>query len=182
MKSTASLFSVLFLAVTLILPTVAGSQAPSGKDVVSPEAFASFDPVARGKSFQVAVVMKIRPGFHVNAREVSAEYLIPTDLRAEVPVGFKLGEVIYPKGTLQSFSFSKTQQLNVYSGAVILRLPLTALPNAPIGVQHLALKLHYQACSDEICLPPVTLPVDASINVTDKPDSARPAHSDIFSK
>ncbi len=126
--------------------------------------------------------MKIRPGFHVNAREVSAEYLIPTDLHAEVPAGFKIAEVVYPKGTLQTFAFSKTQQLNVYTGSVILRLPLTALLNAPLGAQHLPLRLHYQACSDEVCLPPVTLSVDATINVTDKPDSARPAHSDIFSK
>jgi Disulphide bond corrector protein DsbC len=183
MKSATSLLSSLLVVGVLLLPAAAGSQAPpSGKDVVSPEAFTSFDPVARGKSFQVAVVMKIRPGFHVNAREVSAEYLIPTDLRAEVPAGFKSSPVVYPKGTLQTFSFSKTQQLNVYSGSVILRLPLTALPNAPLGPQHLPLKLHYQACSDEICLPPVTLSVDAAINVTDKPDSARPVHSDIFSK
>jgi hypothetical protein len=165
----------------LLLPAFAGSQAPSGKDVVSPQAFASFDPVARNKPFQIAVVMKIRPGFHVNAREVSADYLIPTDLRVEVPAGFKPGDIDYPKGTLHTFSFSKNKRLNVYTDSVIIRIPLTALPNAPLGDTHLPLKLHYQACSDEICLPPVTLSLEALIHVTDKPDSARPAHSDIFS-
>jgi hypothetical protein len=59
---------------------------------------------------------------------------------------------------------------------------LTALPTAPIGNNHLPLKLHYQACSNEICLPPVTLSLEAVIHVTDKPDSVRPAHPDIFSK
>lgn len=100
-------FSALLLISILLFPAIAGSQAPSGKEVVAPQAFVSFDPVARGKSFQVAVVMKIRPGFHVNAREVSADYLIPTDLRAEIPAGFKPGDIVYPKGTLQTFSFSK---------------------------------------------------------------------------
>jgi len=57
----------------------------SAKDVVAPTAFASYEPVARGMAFQVAVVLKIRPGFHVNAREVTFDYLIPTDLRADVP-------------------------------------------------------------------------------------------------
>jgi hypothetical protein len=165
-----------------MFPAAEGSQAPSGKQVVAPQVFVSFDPVARGKSFQVAVVMKIRPGFHVNARETSAEYLIPTDLRAEVPAGFKLGEIVYPKGTLQSFTFSKNKQLNVYTDSVVIHMPLTALANAPIGEHHVPLKLHYQACSNEICLPPVTLSFEATIHVTDKPDSARPAHSDIFSK
>jgi Disulphide bond corrector protein DsbC len=182
MKFSISKRFDLLLIFALLFPAAVGSQGPSGKDVVSPEAFASYDPVARGKSFQVAVVMKIRPGFHVNAREVSADYLIPTELRPDVPAGFKASEIIYPKGTLHTFTFSKNKQLNVYTGTIILRLPLTVLPNAPLGSQRVPLKLHYQACSDEICLPPVTLPVDATINVTDNPDSARPAHSDIFPK
>lgn len=182
MKTSTSILAGLLAISALLFPALAGSQAPSGKDVVAPQAFVSFDPVARGKSFQVAVVMKIRPGFHVNAREVSAEYLIPTDLRAEVPEGFKQGETVYPKGTLQTFTFSKNKQLNVYTDSVIIHLPLTALPTAPLGDNRLPLKLHYQACSNEICLPPVTLSLEALIHVTDKPDSARPAHSDIFSK
>ena len=182
MKLSISLLSSLFLIFALLLPSLAGSQAPSGKDVVSPQAFVSFDPVARGKAFKVAVVLKIRPGFHVNAREVTADYLIPTDLRAEVPAGFRLGEIAYPKGTLQTFAFSKNKQLNVYTDSVVIHLLLTALPSAPVGESHMPLKLHYQACSSEICLPPVTLSLEAVIRVTDKLDSARPANSHLFSK
>ena len=172
----------LFMILSLLIPHLASSQAPSGKDVVSPQAFVSFDPVARGKAFQVAVVLKIRPGFHVNAREVSADYLIPTDLRAEVPAGFKPGDIVYPKGTLKTFSFSKNKPLNVYTDSVVIRIPLTALPTAPAGDNHMPLKIHYQACSDEICLPPVTLSLEATIHVTDKPDAAKSANSNIFSK
>lgn len=182
MKLYASLLASVLLLAVLLPPQPAGSQAPSGKDVVSPQAFVSFDPVARGKAFQVAVVLKIRPGFHVNAREVSADYLIPTDLRAEVPAGFKQGEIIYPKGTLKTFTFSKNKPLNVYTDSIVIRMPLNVLPNAPVGDSRLPLKLHYQACSDEICLPPVTLSLEAIIHVTDTPDSARPANSDIFHK
>ena len=182
MKFAFWFFCSALLLFALLVSAFAGSQAPSGKDVVAPQAFVSFDPVARGKSFEVAVVMKIRPGFHVNAREVSAEYLIPTDLRAEVPAGFKPGDIVYPKGTLQTFTFSKNKQLNVYTDSVVIHFPLTALPTAPIGDSHLPLKLHYQACSNEICLPPVTLSLETVIHVTDKPDSVRAAHSDIFPK
>jgi thioredoxin:protein disulfide reductase len=179
-KLSSSVFATLLIISALLLPISADSQIPSGREVVSPEAFVSFDPVARGKSFQVAVVMKIRPGFHVNAREVTADYLIPTDLHVEPPAGLKMGEIVYPKGTLQTFTFSKGKQLNVYTNSVIIRMPMTALPNAPMGEQRVPLKLHYQACSDEICLPPTTLSLYASINITDKPDAARAVHSDIF--
>jgi hypothetical protein len=176
-----SKFTVALLAAALLFSSPAGSQTPSGKDVVAPEAYASHDPVARGMSFQVAVVLKIRNGFHVNAREVTEDYLIPTDLRAEVPAGFKLGTVVYPKGALQTFAFSKNKKLNVYSGNVTILLPLTALPSAPLGPQHFPMKLRYQACSTEICLPPVTKDVDATLNVVASSSSAKPANPEIFS-
>ncbi len=131
-------------------------------------------------SFQVAVVLKIRSGFHVNAREVTEDYLIPTDLRAEVPAGFKLGPVAYPKGTLQTFTFSKNKKLNVYSGNVTILLPLSVLPTAPLGPQHVPMKLRYQACSTEICLPPVTKDIDATLNVVASTSASKPANSEIF--
>jgi hypothetical protein len=174
-------FAATLIAAALIFASTAGSQTPSGKDVVAPEAFASHDPVARGMSFQVAVVLKIRNGFHVNAREVTEDYLIPTDLRAEVPAGFKLDAVTYPKGTLQTFTFSKNKKLNVYSGNVTILLPLKVLSTAPLGPQHIPMKLRYQACSTEICLPPVTKDVDATLNVVPNSSAAKPANPEIFS-
>jgi hypothetical protein len=154
-------------------------KIPSPRDVVSPAVYVSADPAARGVPFQLAVVFKIRPGFHVNAREKSADYLIATDLRSEIPVGFEAGGVSYPKGELLTFSFSKTP-LNVYQGTVTLRMPITALANAALGLQQLPLKLRYQACSTEICLPPVTIDLQATINIVASAAAAKPAHAELF--
>jgi hypothetical protein len=167
--------------VCAVLAPGSGAQVPSGRDVVKPEVYASLDPAGRGSSFQIAVVMKIRPGFHVNAREKSDEYLIATDLKAELPAGFSGGDVSYPKGKLEKFTFSQ-KPLNVYQDTVILRMPVTALANAPLGEQHIALKLRYQACSTELCLPPVTIPLNAVLNVTASASAAKPAHSEFFAK
>src|SRR5258707_1109270 len=174
-KAAILLFSTLALGIALF------AQVPSGKDVVKPEIYASLEPVARGSSFQIAVVMKIRPGFHVNAREKSEDYLIATDLKAALSTGFSSGEVSYPKGKLEKFAFSKIP-LNVYQDTVILRMPVTALASAPLGEQHIPLKLRYQACSNELCLPPVTLPLDATVRVAASTSAAKPAHSEIFGK
>jgi hypothetical protein len=163
----------------LALSPAAQSQVPSGREVVKPEIFVSLDPAGRGSPFEVAVVMKIRPGFHVNAREKSEDYLIATDLKAELPAGFISGEVSYPKGKLEKFTFSK-KMLNVYQDTVILRMPLTANANAPLGAQHIPLKLRYQACSTELCLPPVTLPLDATVNVAASASDSRQVHREIF--
>lgn len=177
--SFSSLFALASFALCLAFSPAAPSQVPSGKDVVKPEIYASLEPVARGSSFQIAVVMKIRPGFHVNAREKSEDYLIATDLKAVLPAGFNNGDVAYPKGKLEKFAFSKIP-LNVYQDTVILRMPVTALASAPLGEQHIPLKLRYQACSNELCLPPVTLTLDATLNVA--ASAGKPAHPEIFGK
>jgi len=167
-------------AIIAITCMASRSQVPSGRDVVKPEVYASMEPAGRGASFQIAVVMKIRPGFHVNAREKSEEYLIATDLKAQLPSGFSSGEVVYPKGKLETFTFSK-KPLNVYQGTVILRLPVNALASAPLGEQHIPLKLRYQACSTELCLPPVTIPLDALVSVAASASAAKPVHQEFFS-
>jgi len=177
MKIKAGIFSLGSLALCAAL----FAQVPSARDVVKPEVYASLDPAGRGSSFQIAVVMKIRPGFHVNAREKSEEYLIATDLKAAPPAGFTSGEVSYPKGKLENFTFSKIP-LNVYQDTVILRMRFTALADAPQGEQHIPLKLRYQACSADLCLPPVTLPLDATIHVAATASAAKPAHAEIFGK
>ena len=91
-----------------------------------------------------------------------------------------MGDVIYPKGKLETFTFAKDKPLNVYSDTATLLLPLTALPSAPLGPQHLTMKLRYQACSTEICLPPVTKDVDATINVVADRSRAKAAHPEVF--
>lgn len=171
---------VILAAASLAGVSNAQEHVPSPREVVTPAVYVSAEPAARGGSFQIAVVLNIRPGFHVNAREKSAEYLIATDLKAEVPAGFKTGEVAYPKGELHTFTFSKTP-LNVYQGKVILRLPLTALATAPVGLQQIPLKLRYQACSTEICLPPVTIELQAAVDIAASRTGMKPAHPEVFS-
>ncbi len=176
LKALVVISPLLFLSVAGMAQS---QKIPSPRDVVSPAVYVSAEPAARGVPFQLAVVFKIRPGFHVNAREKSADYLIATDLRAEIPAGFKAGNVAYPKGELHTFAFSKTP-LNVYQGTVTLRMPVTALANASVGPQQIPLKLRYQACSTEICLPPVTIDLQAEINIAASAAAAKPAHAELF--
>ena len=177
-RVAACALALLFATASVRSPRAA-AQVPSPKDVVAPAAFASYDPVARGKEFQIAVVMKIRDGFHVNARKKSAEYLIATDLKTDGATGFKIGDVTYPEGELRTFTFSKTP-LNVYEKTIVLKMAVTAQPDAPAGAQHIPLKLRYQACNNEVCLPPVTLPVDAVVNVAASASAAHAAHPEVF--
>ncbi|MBS1841203.1 MAG: hypothetical protein JSS69_01675 [Acidobacteria bacterium] len=170
-------FFSLMVAAIAVSPKIAAAQIPAAKDVVASTAYTSYEPVARGKEFQVAVVIKIRDGFHINARKPTLEYLIPTDLKVELPAGYKAGEVSYPGGTLKSFSFSKDEKLNVYTGKVVLYLKVTPPADAAPGAQHIPMKLRYQACNDSVCLPPVRQDVDAAFTVA---TTGKIAHTEFF--
>src|SRR5271156_2385048 len=150
--------------------------------VVNPVVFVSLDPVPRGKEFQVAVVVEIARGYHMNSHHPSDAYLIPTTLTAQLPAGFQLVDTIYPDGHAQKFSFSPDKPLDVYSGKVTVKLKMLAQTSAPLGAITIPMTLRYQACNDSTCLPPVKLPVEAKIVVGSADAQAQTAHPEIFGR
>src|SRR6267378_4942212 len=83
-KLCALFASIGFVA----LATIALAQDnpyPPAVSVLQPQAYVSIQPVPRGHAFEIAVVAKISPGFHINAHEPSEEYLIPTKIMADLP-------------------------------------------------------------------------------------------------
>jgi thiol:disulfide interchange protein DsbD len=157
------------------------SAIPSAASVVKTRTFVSLEPVPAGKEFQAAVVVEIARGFHMNSNKPSDQYLIPTTLTPQVPAGFKMLDTIYPAGRLEKFSFSPNKPLDVYTGSVLLRLRLSAQPDAQVGATTIPMTLRYQACNDSACLPPVKVPVNVKFEVAAAGTAARAVHSEIFS-
>ena len=147
--------------------------------VLQPQAYVSLQPVPRGRSFEVAVVAKISPGFHINAHEPSEEYLIPTKVTAALPAGVLLVETTYPRGVMRAFRFSKTP-LRVYENFFTIRMKLRADGAAPLGSQKIGLTVGYQACNQDSCLPPAKLPVTADLEIAAVDAPAHAVHTDVF--
>jgi hypothetical protein len=149
------------------------------RTVVAAQGYASLDPVPRGRTFEVAVLAKIKPTYHINAHKVLDEFLIPTQVDAQVPAGFRVLATDYPAGELRQFSFS-AKKLAVYTGQMLVKMKVEAESNAPLGSRELPLSLRYQACNDAYCLPPVTIPVTVSLTVVKAGSATKPAHPEIF--
>jgi uncharacterized protein YcnI len=178
----------LFLATTAATICASAGNAlvspqealPSPAAVVKPQTFVSIEPVPRGKSFEIAVVVEIVKGFHMNSHKPTDPYLIPTALTPVPPAGFDVADTLYPDGHQEKFSFSPNKPLNVYTGKVVLRLKLTANPDAALGATTIPITLRYQACNDTTCLQPVKIPVDAKFQVAAAGTKSHPAHADVF--
>jgi thiol:disulfide interchange protein DsbD len=153
---------------------------PAAASVLQPQAYVSLQPVPRGHSFEIAVVAKISPGFHINAHEPSEDYLIPTKITADLPLGVALVETTYPRGVMRTFRFSKTP-LRVYEGSFTVKMKLRAEAGAPLGQKKIGLTVGYQACNQDACLPPTKIPTTAELEIAAVDAPAHPANANIFS-
>jgi thiol:disulfide interchange protein DsbD len=170
----------LTLSVMCIRAGAQDQPFPAAASVLQPQAYVSLQPVPRGHAFEVAVVAKISPGFHINAHVPSEDYLIPTKVTAELPVGLFVVETNYPRGVMRAFRFSKTP-LRVYEGTFTVLMKLRTNGSAPIGPQKINLTVGYQACNQDACLPPTKIPVVAELEIAAADAAAKPAHAEIFS-
>ena len=168
------------LAVLAVNASAQDKPFPAAASVLQPQAYVSLQPVPRGRSFEIAVVAKISPGFHINAHQPSEDYLIPTKVTADLSPGVFLVETTYPRGVMRAFRFSKTP-LRVYEGSFTVRMKLRANGSAPLGLQKIGLTVGYQACNQDACLPPTKLPLTAELEIAAVDAPAHPAHTEVFS-
>ncbi|HRC87460.1 MAG TPA: protein-disulfide reductase DsbD N-terminal domain-containing protein, partial [Thermoanaerobaculia bacterium] len=98
-----------------------------------------------GAPTRLRLRLVIAPGWHLQAQPASEPFLVPTTLEAEH--GLELTSVSYPEGKLWNLGGS---EIRVYQGEVVLEAELAASPQPGA-----ALRLSYQACNEQRCLPPL---------------------------
>jgi len=159
---------------------LAQTSLPAASTVASPKAYVSLQPIPRGSTFEIGVVVGIMPGFHMNAHKVSEDYLIPTNLTAKPPAGIKEVRTLYPEGTNLKLSFSD-KPLSVYTKQFTVRAKFSVAATAALGKMSVPFTLQYQACNNSACLPPVRIPVIAKIDIAQAGTKAHAMSPDIFS-
>ena len=174
----------LLTFITIIFPICTQAQFPDFDlpdnqpiEKVSAEGYISLDKVQPGRDFQIAVVVKIAEGWHVNANP-TREGLIPTTIALPEMSNISFGEVVYPAG--DTLNIASIGIASVYHDTITIGVPVTLLQSAPIEPITLDLQLEYQACNDEQCLLPETLNVTIPINVASVAETAQQANETIF--
>ncbi len=156
-------FRVSFLILIVLALTIAALAQGSGK-VVKVNAGESVYKLRRGAPVQIAVVIEVDNGYHINSNRPAEKYLIPTALKIERGAGLSTTPIIYPKAKLQKFEFSE-KPLSVFEGKAVLKLSARALPALAAGSHTLKGKLTVQACNNQQCLRPQTIDVSIPLQV-----------------
>ena len=111
----------------------------------------------------LSVQLQVRDGYHINSNRPKLDYLIATQFTLAPPPGFTLVGVKWPVAVEKKFAFS-ADPLAVFQGTVALGVQVKAGRHTA-GAHVLHGTLRYQACSEELCRPPVTIPVDLQVDV-----------------
>ncbi len=151
------------------------------RNVVSVRTAVSVDKLRVGASAKAAVQLVVAPGYHINSRFPSDEFLVGTKVQLDKLPGMTVGGAVYPKGAVKKFAFSKTP-LSIYEGTVNVIFPITATAALKPGRQVLKGKLTYQACNDSQCLPPQTVMVEIPVEIVPAGTASAPAHPEIFGR
>jgi len=143
-------------AALLLVSTILASPASAGNPVV--ELTGRIEPDAAGGA-RIVAVAQVAKGYHVNAHRPDEDFLIPTVLTLSSPA-VTFDEPEYPTPIAQRFAFAGDKPLLVYDGRFEIVARARPAPTAPVE-----LRLRYQACDDERCLPPAT--AQATLQVGD---------------
>jgi hypothetical protein len=116
-----------------------------------------------GSTVEVRLPLELKEGFHVNSHQPLDKTLIP--LRVTWQEGLLAAtEVIYPKPVLETYKFTK-DKMSVFTGNFEVVTKFKVAPTAPPGPTAINGAVRYQACNDNGCQFPTTLPVAIQVTI-----------------
>lgn len=145
---------------------------------VSAKGYINLDGVQPGSQFQIAIVVDIAKGWHINAYP-AGDSLSPTEIVLPQAPNISFGEVSYPTGDMLEIAL--LGEVSVYHDTIAIGIPATLSQDAPIEQMTLDFVLNYQACSDAQCLLPETLDISVPINVVSIEETVQLINADVFS-
>ncbi len=179
-----SIFWTLLILSAITLPVDIEAQLADFGLVEKPPAekltargYLSVDKVQPGSQFQIAVVVEITEGWHVNANP-AGEGLIGTEIIFPDTSHFTFGEVVYPKGEV--LKLGSIGEAPVYHDTITIGIQVDLDQNAPIEPMTLDLQLRYQACNDDQCLLPETLDFTLPIEIVSMEETIQRVNEAIF--
>lgn len=162
----------------MIAPLVLALLAPSpaGPPVVV-RLTASRVILSPGERAEIEVVATIGEGFRIQANPASQPFLVPALLEIEEDVRVEVGSPEYPPGKPYRLQ-GTSEDLSVYADRLVIRVPVTA-PRGP-GARSsdevvLEGRLRYQACNEQVCLRPSSVPVQVPVSIRPRPPATAPS-------
>ncbi|MGE5611479.1 MAG: protein-disulfide reductase DsbD family protein [Bacillota bacterium] len=180
-----SLTRLVALIIALSTPMAAFGQSSvslnpaGGKDQrVAVRAALDAKALQPGGRAVMAIVLDIRKGYHAQSNKPLDENLVKTEVRLEPGSAVKAGQPVYPAGEV--VNYPALGKLSVYTGRVVIYVPLEVKADAPAGPIKIGGKVEYQVCDERSCYPPETTPIAIETTIVPAGTSVEANEAELF--
>ncbi len=150
-------WACLLLACTLL---AGAAENPVAWTVKTPA-----KPVAAGQLFTVQIEGDIQPGWHLYSLDQPSGGPIATEVSLGAGQPFELtGSVTGPKPHIM-FDQNFDMQVQFYTDKANFKAPIKVADDASAGKVTLVVEARYQACNDNLCLPPKTVKAEGAVEI-----------------
>jgi len=162
--NSSNIMKRLLISLILLLAFLV-SSSPSGAATVQVEVIQSRSQYPAGGSYPIHFLVRVNNPWYIHGTGAGEEGLIPTILTFPDSPVFRVEDIKFPASEKKRFEYTKNP-IGVFSGEFRVRASVIISREAPVGEQVIKGKLSSQACSAKSCLPPETVPVVLSLNIT----------------
>lgn len=142
----------------------------------------SQDKLRPGDSAQLAVVIDVEKGYHIQMHQPPVKQLISTEVVFEETPGIeKVGKPIYPAGDVLENPPIGFEGVREYRGRVVVRVPIVASQSLTGPIVTLSGFVRYQACLDGgACFQPIAASFAITIPIAAVSESVATVQPELF--
>ncbi len=170
-------FFKFFISIFLF-STVLFAQFETAADLVKIKVISSQDKVHPNSLLKVAVKVNIKEIWHINSDNPNEDFLIGTKVITK-DEKFPIAKLIFPPAKEMNFEFSE-KPVSVFDGEIIVGLLINIDKELPLGNYKIPIQFQYQACNDQICMPPSSVNDTLKIAVVGSETTINQINEDDF--
>lgn len=164
-------------AVLVALAPGADAQIRRPRAAITPIVEASG--VHPGTTARVALQVELPENLHVQSDQPRDPTLIPTVLTVEPPPGIAFKGIAFPE-PIDFEQEGQPEPLAVFEHTFAIGAELAVAADVPPGPITVPGTLRYQACDDKLCYPPVTSPVEWTLQIVPASTQVIRNHPEVF--
>jgi thiol:disulfide interchange protein len=128
--------------------------------------------VQQGQDAQIQIVVDIDEGLHAQSNKPLSDNLIPFEVKLDANDALTVGDAIFPEPEIHDYP--ALGKLRVYTGRVIVKVPINVKASTPPGPLKISGRAIYQICNDKMCFQPERpkFTIDATVIVPTAPVAA----------
>jgi thiol:disulfide interchange protein DsbD len=131
-----------------------------------------------GQQAWAAVTVQIKEGLHAQSHTPLDENFIKFEVKPDPNPAVTFGEPKYPMGKVEDYP--ALGKLSVYTGQVVIFVPLTVKADARPAPLELTGKVNFQACDDKVCYPPESPKFTIKTEIVPPDATVKPNEPELF--